>query len=132
MQRVAQSITDAGGTATAIPMDLAEAGGIDRLLAASAAFGPIDLLVNNAAAHRLSMAGPSHLMAIEDYDTTMDVNLRSLFQLTQQVVRAMIERGAGGAIVHVTSVAAVVGAANLGIYAASKAALTTWAEATAA
>ena len=129
---VAREITDAGGTATAVPADLAAADGIDELLAAAAALGPIDVLVNNAAAHRLSMAGPSHLMSIEDFDTTMDVNVRSLFQLTQRIVRGMIEAGQGGSIVHVTSVAASVGPANLGIYAASKAALATWAQASAA
>ena len=122
----------AGGSAVAITADLQDEAEPLRLVEeATAACGAIDILVNNAAADRWSMAGPAHLMAVEDFDATVLTNLRAPFLLTRLVARGMIERG-GGAIVHVTSLGGDIGAANLAAYSATKAALTRWAEATAA
>jgi NAD(P)-dependent dehydrogenase (short-subunit alcohol dehydrogenase family) len=99
---------------------------------ATAAGDGIDILVNNAAAHRLSMLGPAHRMPIESFDATVLTNLRAPFLLTQLIVNGMIERGKGGAVIHITSVSQAVGAANLAAYSATKAAVARWAEATAA
>ena len=132
LEETKAEVEAAGGSAVAIPADLQDEAAPLRLFeAATASCGAIDILVNNAAADRWSMAGPAQLMAVEDFDATLVTNLRAPFLLTGLVARAMIE-GGGGAIVHVTSLAGDVGAANLAAYSASKGALTRWAEATAA
>ena len=53
------------------------------------------------------------------------------FQLTQLVGRHMIERGEGGAVVNIVSIASWMGIPRLGAYSASKAALMRWSESTA-
>ena len=122
-----------GGKAVVVPADLDDDADLRRLFdAATAAGDGVDVLVNNAAAHRLAMLGPSHRMPIESFDATVRTNLRAPFLLTQLVVNDMIERGRGGAVIHVTSVSESVGAANLAAYSATKAAMARWAEASAA
>ena len=88
------------------------------------AFGRIDALVNNAA-----ITAPGGILDLDpaDWDRAMDVNLRSVFILTQMVARRMIEadgnagaRRRGGAIVNVSSVNAVLSIPNQLAYVASK------------
>jgi NAD(P)-dependent dehydrogenase (short-subunit alcohol dehydrogenase family) len=127
------AIESDGGQAVVVPADLDDDGELQRLFEAATAAGDgVDVLVNNAAAHRLAMLGPSHRMPMESFDATVRTNLRAPFLLTQLVVNDMIERGNGGSIVHVTSVSQAVGAANLAAYSATKAAIARWAEASAA
>lgn len=83
-------------------------------------FGPIDILVNNAAAYTSSLV--MH-MSMEQWDEVMDTNLRAPFLLCQAVARQMVERGEGGKIINITSGAyksARMGAAH---YCSSKAGL---------
>jgi len=64
------------------------------------AVGPIDLLVNNAAIWR-----EDHILeaSLEDWNDTIDVNVRSQFYLSQLLARHMVEEGTEGTIVNVTS-----------------------------
>jgi NAD(P)-dependent dehydrogenase (short-subunit alcohol dehydrogenase family) len=86
--------------------------------AAVAAFGHLDVLVNNAG---LFERKPALEMEEADWDRLLDVNLKGAFFCAQAAARAMQERG-GGAIVNVASDAAWSGGINpCAHYAASKA-----------
>jgi len=79
---------------TADPADL------DGLVeAVTAALGPVDVLVNNAG---VAVLKPFDQLTLDEWDTTMATNLRSLFLVTRAVLPGMRERG-WGRIVNVAS-----------------------------
>jgi 2-deoxy-D-gluconate 3-dehydrogenase len=81
--------------------------------------GPIDILVNNAGTIRRA---PAVDYLEEDWDTVIEVNLSSVFRLSQQAGKRMIERGRGK-IVNIASVLSFQGGIAVPAYAASKGAL---------
>lgn len=82
-------------------------------------FGKIDILVNNAGIVR---AGTISDATIEDWDRTMDVNVRGVFLMSQGVIPYMKKNG-GGVIVNVSSSVAHKGVKNRAAYTASKGAI---------
>lgn len=88
------------------------------------ALGGLDILVNNAG---IWLTGSVRDITPEDWDRTMEVNLRAPFLLSQRFVNAAIEEGHGGHVVNVTSQAAFHGSTTgHSHYAASKAGLVTF------
>ena len=86
---------------------------------AIAAFGRVDILVNNAGIIKLS---PAEAHTMEDFDAVMEVNLRSVFLLTRDIARQMIELG-GGKIINICSIQSLLGGGEDAAYVASKHAL---------
>ncbi|WP_047788762.1 3-oxoacyl-[acyl-carrier-protein] reductase [Tenacibaculum mesophilum] len=82
-----------------------------------AEFGTIDVLVNNAGITKDNL-----LMRIseEDFDKVIEVNLKSVFNLTKAVIRPMMKQRAGS-IINMSSVVGLKGNAGQANYAASKA-----------
>lgn len=82
-----------------------------------AEFGSIDILVNNAGITKDNL-----LMRIseEDFDTVIEVNLKSVFNMTKAVQRTMLKQRKGS-IINMSSVVGVKGNAGQTNYAASKA-----------
>ena len=80
-------------------------------------FGQVDILVNNAGTIRRS---PATEYSEEDWATVIEVNLSSVFRLSQQAGRHMIERGSGGKIVNIASLLSFQGGITVPAYAASK------------
>lgn len=80
-------------------------------------FGTIDILVNNAGITKDNL-----LMRIseEDFDTVIEVNLKSVFNLTKAVIRPMMKQRSGS-IINMSSVVGLKGNAGQANYAASKA-----------
>lgn len=76
----------------------------------------LDALVNNAA---LQVAKPLIETSVEEWDSVMAANLRSVF-LAVKLAHPLIRSANGGAIVNVSSVHAVQTSANIAAYAASK------------
>jgi NAD(P)-dependent dehydrogenase (short-subunit alcohol dehydrogenase family) len=87
--------------------------------AALEAFGPLDVLVNNAAA---AARMPSIELDGEVIDRMLAVNVRNLLLLTTAVLPSMVERGSGS-IVNLSSVSGVIGTPNRSAYAATKGAV---------
>jgi 3-oxoacyl-[acyl-carrier protein] reductase len=84
------------------------------------AFGRIDVLVNNAGMsvdQLITFAKPA------DFDQILNVNLKSVFNLTKAVSRFMIKQK-GGSIINLTSVVGHTGNGGQSMYAASKGAIT--------
>jgi len=82
----------------------------------SGALGEIGLLVNNAG---VLIARPFEELTLEEWDTTMATNVRSLFVVTRAVLPGMRRRGEG-TVVNVASLAARNGFAGGAAYTASK------------
>lgn len=80
-------------------------------------FGQLDVLVNNAGVTRDSLL---MRMSEEQWDTVMNVNLKSVFNLTKAAIKPMM-RAKRGSIVNITSVVGIMGNAGQANYAASKA-----------
>ncbi|WP_436927474.1 SDR family NAD(P)-dependent oxidoreductase [Halosimplex amylolyticum] len=92
----------ASGRVIGVSADIADPEGVERLVSESVdAFNEIDLLVNNAAVwpREESMVTAS----LEDWDYTMDVNVRSQFYAAKLVAEHMIENGIEGSIVNHSS-----------------------------
>ena len=83
-------------------------------------FGAVDILVNNAGLSRLA---PAAELTEEQWDVTMNLNVRAAFFLAQRVGQEMLRRGRGGKIVNLASQAGVVALDTHVAYCASKAAL---------
>ena len=79
--------------------------------------GKIDILINNAGITRDNLL---MRMTEEQWDQVMEVNLKSVFTLTKQVLRPMM-KNRNGCIINLTSVVGVFGNAGQSNYAASKA-----------
>jgi len=84
-------------------------------------FGKVDVLVNNAATN--PHFGP--LMTADDaaFDKTIEVNLKGYFYAARAVAQHLVDRGAPGSIINVTSVAGLCAAPLQGIYGMTKAAV---------
>jgi NAD(P)-dependent dehydrogenase (short-subunit alcohol dehydrogenase family) len=102
---------------TTLAVDLAD---VARTRAAVQAALPVDRLVNNAGIVRTA---PFIEATVEDFDATLAVNTRAPMVVAQAVVRDLLRRGVGGAIVNVSSIAARLGTRDHSAYCASKAAL---------
>ncbi len=85
--------------------------------AAVAAFGRLDIVVNNAGI--LSGNKPVHEMEDEQFLTMIDVNLTGQWRVSRAVVPHLIAAG-GGRIVNIASAAGLVGAPGFGHYCAAK------------
>lgn len=79
-------------------------------------FGRIDILVNNAGMIRRA---PAVDYSEEDWSTVLEVNLSSVFRLSQAAGRQMIEQG-GGKIVNIASLLSFQGGITVPAYTASK------------
>ncbi len=82
-------------------------------------WGRIDILVNNAG---VSYPQPALETTEEKWDETFQINLKSLFFITQTIGRAMVANG-GGKIINISSQAGLVGLEDHSAYCASKAGL---------
>jgi citronellol/citronellal dehydrogenase len=97
-------IKAAGGTALAVQTDLSREEDCARLVAKTReTFGPVDILVNNAA---VSFFAQIKDMTLKQWDTSWAVGPRAIFVLTKEVLPDMLKRGRG-AIVNISSSGAI-------------------------
>ncbi|XP_011313219.1 L-xylulose reductase [Fopius arisanus] len=92
----------------------------DASRAAVKRFLPIDMVVNNAGVATLA---PFLQLTKEDFDLTMDVNVKAIFNISQIVADDLIKRKCGGSIVNVSSQASQAAIKDHAIYCASKGAV---------
>lgn len=122
-EATAAELSAAGGSAAAMPCDVSSWSACETLIAGIAErFGRLDVLVNNAGMspvlRRLSDLDEA------GYDTIFDTNVKSVFRLSTLAAERMAA-AEGGAIVNISSTAAVLAPAAVAPYAAAKAAVET-------
>jgi 3-oxoacyl-[acyl-carrier protein] reductase len=114
-------ITASGGAAIAVVADVTKSADVARSVQeAIAAFGRVDILVNN-----VGMGGyrPFLEWSEEDYDRIMATNAKSSWLYAREIIPVMRKNGAsGGQIINVSSVAGLQAYPNEIIYCMSKAA----------
>ncbi|MFE4829303.1 SDR family NAD(P)-dependent oxidoreductase [Streptomyces sp. NPDC056672] len=126
-ERGAAAVADIGdgpGSVRFVAADLADLQSVGALAEQA---GPVDILVNNAAAFPVATTVDQSIAAFQQM---FDTNVRGTFFLTAAVAPAMLAKGAGS-IVNVTTMAASMGVPGASGYSATKAALAsftrTWA-----
>lgn len=130
VDEVAKSINGSGGRALAVTADVSDEAQVAEMVrCASAEFGRVDVLVNNAAINLPNI----HIV---DYDPAawrqiVDVNLNGSFLCTKAVLPGMIQRRSGN-VINISSIGGRRGGRGRGPYRASKAALINFTETLAA
>lgn len=110
-----------GDAAIAVELDVTKQKSIDAAVSETvAAFGQIDILINNAA---VFTAAPITEITREDYARTFEINVSGTLFMMQAVARHMIEAGVQGRIINMASQAGRRGEPLVAVYCATKAAV---------
>ena len=110
-------IEEQGGRARFVACDVTSADDQEALVAETVgAFGRLDFAHNNAG---IDVIGPFTDIEEADFDRVIAVNLKGVFLGMKFQLREMVRRG-GGSIVNTSSLAGLVGSAELAAYVASK------------
>ncbi len=116
-----KEIEGLGRRSLAVETDVTQADQVERMVAdALSQLGRIDILVNNAGA----LAGSDRVPVVElkesDWDRVLGVNAKGTFLCSRAVARHMIERGGGGKMINIASIAGKKGTARFAAYCSSK------------
>ncbi len=118
---VVAEIKSKGGKALAVACNVSDAAEIQKLVDSTlAAYGTIDILVNNAAAN--PSFGPVVDTTESSFDKIIAVNVKAPFELAKKVYPIMKEKK-NGSVINISSVGGLRPEQGLGIYSMSKAAL---------
>ena len=110
-----------GRRAASVVADVGDARQVERMMAdALAAMGRVDILVNNAGTLVGGDRVPVAELEVDLWDAVQRVNIRGTFLCSRAAARHMLERGGGGRIINVSSVAGKRGSARYSAYNASK------------
>lgn len=115
---VVKLVEDAGSSAVAVQGDVTKRPDVERIFAeTSETLGPVEILVNNA-----GIISDSLLMRMsdEDWDSVIDLDLRSVFLCTREAIRTML-RSRWGRVINIGSVVGLRGNSGQANYAAAKA-----------
>jgi len=118
MNETARQVDEAGGSFLQVRADLATIEPVERILDETVRWaGRADILVNNAGIIR--RADPLEFSE-QDWDDVINVDLKSVFFLSQAFAKRAFVRGGGGKVVNVASVLAFTGGIRVPSYTASK------------
>lgn len=117
-EQIAGEIAAAGGEALIQPCDVREARAVAALFEATLRrFGQVDILVNNAG---ITYVKPFLELTEEEWDRTLDINLKGMYLCSRRAAQHMVERGAPGRIINLSSVHGSHSTPSLVHYEASK------------
>ena len=117
LQRLVSEIKSAGGTADFCALDVTDLKSVEALVHfAEEAFGPVDVLVNNAGVMPLSAL---HETKVDEWNRMIDVNIRGVLNGIAAVLPAMRARKSGH-IINVSSIGAYRVSPTAAVYCATK------------
>lgn len=112
-------IRAAGGEGLFVRTDVSRAADVAALVQKTVEkFGRLDIAFNNAGIEGAWI--PIVEQSEEDWDRTIDINLKGVWLCLKHEIRQMLKQGGGGAIVNMASVAGFIGSAGAATYCASK------------
>lgn len=117
LEDTVKKITDNGGSARVYQVDVTDLASIQALVAQAVEdFGRIDVLVNNAGYENIQ---PFLEVTPQVYDDIMNVNLKGVFFVAQEVAKVMKAQG-GGKIINIGSLGSYIGLAESSVYCSTK------------
>ena len=117
---VVKRVEEAGSQAVALRGNVTKSNEVEQVFTQAAdTFGPVEVLVNNAGIIRDSLL---MRMSDEDWDSVVDLDLRSVFLCTRAGIRTMV-RERWGRVINIGSIVGLRGNAGQANYAAAKAGL---------
>ena len=118
-EKVVADIVAAGGKAVAVQADVSKAADVDRLYAETkAAFGEVDVLVNNAGVYEF---GAIEAITEEHFHRQFNTNVLGLLLVTQGAVKSFGDRG--GSIINISSTVTRITPPETAVYTATKGAV---------
>jgi NAD(P)-dependent dehydrogenase (short-subunit alcohol dehydrogenase family) len=112
-------IRAAGGDGLFVKADVSKASEVAALVQkAVERFGRVDVAFNNAGIE--GILAPIIRQSEEDFDRTIDINLKGVWLCLKYEIRQMLKQGGRGAIVNMASVTGLVGSVGAAAYSASK------------
>jgi NAD(P)-dependent dehydrogenase (short-subunit alcohol dehydrogenase family) len=118
-KKTVELIRAAGGDGLFAKADVSKASEVEMLVQKTVdKFGRLDVAFNNAGIEGIWL--PITEQSEEDWDRTIDVNLKGVWLCLKYEIRQMRKQGGGGAIVNMASVAGLMGFAGAATYCASK------------
>jgi NAD(P)-dependent dehydrogenase (short-subunit alcohol dehydrogenase family) len=112
-------IRAAGGDGLLVKTDVSRAADVLALVQKTVEkFGRLDVAFNNAGIE--GSWSPIAEQSEEDWDSTVDINLKGVWLCLKYEIQQMLKQGSGGAIVNMASVAGFIGSAGAATYCASK------------
>ena len=118
-EKTVELVSAAGGEGLFVKADVSIASEVDALIQkAVERFGRLDIAFNNAGIEGVWV--PIIKQSEEDWDRTIDVNLKGVWLCVKYEIRQMLKQGSGGAIVNMASINGLIGAAGAAAYSASK------------
>jgi NAD(P)-dependent dehydrogenase (short-subunit alcohol dehydrogenase family) len=118
-QETVELIRAAGGDGLFVKTDVSKASDVETLVKKTVEkFGRLDVAFNNAGIEGVWV--PIIRQTEEDWDRTVDINLKGVWLCLKYEIRQMLKQGGGGAIVNMSSIAGLMGGADAATYCASK------------
>ena len=119
-EKLEKAVEKLGGSVIIVQGDMTNNNDLDQLINETLHnFQKIDILVNNAG---LFNGSPLHEISDSQWDEIMDINIRSVFQLTRRVLPAMLSQKYGS-IIHISSILGLIAVPQVAAYNVSKGAL---------
>ena len=119
-EKLEKAVEKLGDSAIIVQGDMTNNNDLDQLINETLHnFKKIDILVNNAG---LFNGSPLHEISDSQWDEIMDINIRSVFQLTRRVLPVMLSQKYGS-IIHISSILGLIAVPQVAAYNVSKGAL---------
>ena len=118
-EETVEMVRAAGGEGLFVKTDVSKASEVEALIQTTVErFGRLDVAFNNAGIEGVWV--PITRQSEEDWDRTIEINLKGIWLCLKYEIRQMLKQGGGGAIVNMASIMGLIGSAGTGAYSASK------------
>ncbi|NQF16171.1 SDR family oxidoreductase [Brevibacillus sp. HB1.3] len=115
---LAEELNQAGFDALFVKTDVTKEDEVKNMVSATVGkYGKVDILFANAG---IAKDAPGHLLSLDDWQRTIDINLTGVFLCDKYVIEQMLAQGTGGAIVNCGSIHSHAGKAGVTAYSSAK------------